>query len=302
MLLLMAIVAGLFSTCQLLKMPLSRDSQLSSATPYRRVIAIHGVPRSGTTWLGTIFDSHSDVAFRFQPLFAYRFKDRIKLESSADDIRTFLMELYAVNDDPFILHYGRGVEPHLLNFRKQESPSTLAFKEVRYHHLIGRFLDAVGELKVVGIVRNPCAAINSWLQAPREFKKEWQPSAEWRYAPSKNLGRIEEYNGFEKWKQATCAFLKLQQEYPERFHLIQYEQLVVDPMSVIEDAFSFVGLRMEKQVMEFIKMSQSRHSDDAYALFKCPSVRERWRSELDPLIAEEITKDLRGTALEKFLI
>jgi hypothetical protein len=278
------------------------DSQLGSERAYRGVISIHGAPRSGTTWLGTIFDSHSDVAFRFQPLFAYRFKDRIKLDSSADDILTFLRELYAVNDDSFILHYGRGVEPHLLNFRKQAPPLTLVFKEVRYHHLIGKFLDAVSEWKVVGIVRNPCAVINSWLQAPKEFKKEWQPLAEWRYAPSKNLGRIEEYNGFEKWKELTYAFLKLQQKFPQRFYLMQYEQLVLDPISVIEQAFSFVGLKLEDQVRDFIRMSQSRHSDDAYALFKSPSVRERWRSELDPAIEKEIVKDLEGTALQRFLI
>jgi hypothetical protein len=278
------------------------NTQPTSETPYRGVVSIHGVPRSGTTWLGTIFDSHPDVAFRFQPLFAYRFKDRIKLESSAEDIDIFLKELYAVNDDAFILRYGRGVEPHLLDFRKRGSPLTLVFKEVRYHHLIQKFLEAVDKLKVVGIVRNPCAVINSWLQAPKEFKKGWQPLAEWRYAPSKNLGRIEEYNGFEKWKEATYAFLKLQQQYPGRFYLIQYEQLVSEPIRVIEDAFSFVGLRMEDQVMDFIRMSQSRHSDDAYALFKSPGVKERWRAELDPGIADEIITDLKGTALERFLV
>jgi hypothetical protein len=280
----------------------SKGFPLSSGHPHRRVISIHGAPRSGTTWLGSIFDSQSDVAYRFQPLFSYRFKDRIKPDSSADDIHTFLMELYAVNDDPFILHYGKGVEPELLNFCKQTPPSTLVFKEVRYHHLIEKFLDAVGELKVVGIVRNPCAVINSWLQAPKEFKQGWQPLAEWRHAPSKNLGRIEEYNGFEKWKELTGAFLELQQKYPDRFYLIQYEHLVVDPIRVIEAVFSFVGLKMEEQVTDFIKMTQSRHSDDAYALFKSPTVRKRWHSELDPLIAAEIIKDLKGTALERFLI
>lgn len=270
---------------------------------YNHVVSIHGVPRSGTSWLGKIVSTHSKVAYRFQPLFSYRFKDRINLASSKNDVQSFLQELYEVKDDAFILGtWLRIEEPDMSVLQKEDHPPFMVMKEVRYHHLVEKLLESVDNLQVVGIVRNPCAVINSWLQAPREFKKEWDPLAEWRFAPSKNQGRIEEFNGFEKWKEATLLFLDLQERYRERFFLIQYEQLVEDPIHIMENAFSFIGLKMEKQVENFIKASQSLHVDDAYALYKSPSVKSRWRSQLDPRISREIIEEVQGTNLERFLV
>ena len=40
-----------------------------------RHLALFGCPRSGTSWLGQIFNSAPDVAYRYQPLFSYEFKD-----------------------------------------------------------------------------------------------------------------------------------------------------------------------------------------------------------------------------------
>jgi len=59
---------------------------------------------------------------------------------------------------------------------------------------------------------------------------------------------------------------------------------------------------MEKQVENFIKASQSLHVDDAYALYKSPSVKSRWRSQLDPRISREIIEEVQGTNLERFLV
>ncbi|NJL77038.1 MAG: hypothetical protein HC892_20515 [Saprospiraceae bacterium] len=75
-------------------------------------------------------------------------------------------------------------------------------------------------VKIVGLIRNPLSVINSWLKAPKEFKRElgWNELEEWRYAPSKNLDRKEEFNGFEKWKEVALLFIQLQQVYPEKIY------------------------------------------------------------------------------------
>jgi hypothetical protein len=125
--------------------------------------------------------------------------------------------------------------------------------------------------------------------------------AEWRYAPSKNKGLIEEYNGYEKWKELALKFLTFEATYPDRFFLVQYEHLVSMPIDKIKDLFSFVGLDLEEQVTDFIRASQSYHMDDAYAVYKSPSVKDRWRITLDPRISEEIINDVTSTALERFL-
>jgi hypothetical protein len=265
-----------------------------------RVVSIHGVPRSGTSWLGQIFNSHPEVAYRFQPLFAYRFKDRISLSSSREEIHRFLSALYAVDDDEFILD-RRSEFKGVLSHRKETSPSLMVMKMVRYHHLIGKLLEDVGTIKIVGMVRHPCAVISSWLQAPKEFKEGWNPAKEWRHAPKKNLGRIEEYNGFEKWKEAALMFLDLHGMYPERFYLLRYEDLLARPLVVVRTLFSFVGLAMHPQVEKFIYTSGSLPSEDPYSVFKSPQIKDRWRTELEPSIAAEIFRDLEGTRLEQFL-
>ena len=38
-------------------------------------VAIHGVPRSGTSWIGEIINSSPNVLYKFQPLFSYALKD-----------------------------------------------------------------------------------------------------------------------------------------------------------------------------------------------------------------------------------
>ncbi len=268
-----------------------------------QVVSIHGVPRSGTSWLGQVFASHPQVAYRLQPLFAYRFKDRLHPHSSPEEVLTFLRELYDVRDDPFILDEER--KQALADFwaraEHNPQPTHLVMKMVRYHHLIPLFLTSVPDIRILGIVRHPCAVINSWLQAPKEFRPGWDPLEEWRYAAKKNAGRIEEYNGFEKWKEVAYMFLQLAESHPRQFRLVRYEQLIADPEREIEAIFAFAGLEMHPQTREFIHRSRSQHHPDPYAVVKRPERLDRWREELDPRIARAILEDLQGTPLEGFL-
>ena len=132
-----------------------------------KIVSIHGVPRSGTTWLGHIFNSHQNVAFRYQPLFAYRFRDRIDLNSSRKEVYSFLDDLYHCLDDAFILNKPEMASKIHPKFKKVENPSFLVMKMVRFHYMIKKFLDTIDDVKVIGIVRNPLAVINSWLSSPR---------------------------------------------------------------------------------------------------------------------------------------
>lgn len=272
--------------------------------PIFNTVSIHGVPRSGTSWLGQIFASHSDVAYRHQPLFAYRFKDRLNLQSTSDDIYYFLHELYQVFDDEFILDVNRreSTREFWQTVVKAKSPKYLVMKMVRYHHLLRLFLEKIEGVKIIGIVRHPCAVINSWLQAPKEFPTGWNAHEEWRYASKKNAGRIEEFNGFEKWKEVALMFLQFEQEYPSKFCITQYESLASAPEAEVSRLFSFVGLNIQKQTLDFIRISQSKHDPDPYAVIKNPNSYRRWDMELNPSIANEIITEVQNTEIERFLV
>jgi hypothetical protein len=268
-----------------------------------RVGSIHGVPRSGTSWLGQIFDSHPDTAYRHQPLFAYRFKDRLNLHSTRDEISRFLQELYEVTDDDFILDASRraAATDFWEKAIKSECPSFLMMKMVRYHHLLPLFLENIEGVKIIGIVRHPCAVINSWLQAPKEFRTDWNAQEEWRYATKKNAGRIEEFNGFEKWKEVAQMFLRFEQEYPDRFCITQYEELVTNPLDETRRLFEFAGLTMHQQTKNFIRFSHSQHDEDPYSVIKNPDSHRRWQTELDPCITDQILREIHNSTLERFL-
>ena len=65
------------------------------------IIGIHGVPRSGTNWLGQIFNSQPNVNFKFQPLFSYAFKDYLDENSTEEEIQQFFEEI-AISDNYFL--------------------------------------------------------------------------------------------------------------------------------------------------------------------------------------------------------
>ncbi|MDH5934310.1 hypothetical protein, partial [Vibrio splendidus] len=56
-------------------------------------VAIHSVPRSGSSWLGEIINSSPQVNYSFQPLFSYEFKSYLNENSSLENINNFFYNL-----------------------------------------------------------------------------------------------------------------------------------------------------------------------------------------------------------------
>ena len=260
-------------------------------------ILIHGVPRSGTSWLGQIFNAHEDVAYRYQPLFSHAFKDRLGPDSSTEAVAEFFDDLMTT-DDPFVLGRDPDIHGSYPNFHEAAEPTHLVVKHVRYHHLLSDWLERHDGLKLVALVRHPCAVMLSWFNAPREFNPDWDPLVEWRSAQAKNLGRPEEFNGFDRWKEAARLFLRLSQERPEKCRLLRYRDLVADPLGETESVFDWVGLQPTTQSTAFIRESTSRHVEDAYAVHKIKNDDQRWRKDLHPAIADAILSDIKDTELE----
>lgn len=266
------------------------------------VISIHGAPRSGTSWLGKIFDSHPAVAYRFQPLFSYRFKNVLSEISSTKEIEQFLQDLYVVENDEFILQLQqKNSGAHPATFEKNAYPSLLVMKEVRYHYLIKTLLERVSDIKIIGIVRHPCGAINSWLKTPREFNPQWSQLSEWRLAQSKNQYRKEEYYGFEKWRELAEVFLDYSLRYPSSFKLVRYENLVESPLETVSDLFTFAGLPMHAQTRAFLKSSQAKEMEDPDTVFRLSDVAYRWKHELAPEIRDTILREISNSRLQFFL-
>ncbi|WP_081210038.1 sulfotransferase [Salegentibacter sediminis] len=262
-------------------------------------IAIHSVPRSGSTWLGSIFDSHPRVAYRFQPLFSYMHKNQLNEKSSLDDINRFFKDILQSTDD-FVLQKDAIRNSKVPNFTKK-TITHIVYKEVRYHNILENLLKQDDTSKIIGLLRNPFSVINSWLRAPKEFKKEldWNIEEEWRFAPKKNLNKPEEFNGYEKWKEVTFLFLNLKKNYPERFYLVNYDSLLTDKNTVVKDLFNFCGLEMTTQTLDFLNKSSKLNNEDAYSVFKKKSKDDNWQTELPHFIFDEIKADEDFKVLNK---
>jgi hypothetical protein len=263
-------------------------------------VAIVGVPRSGTSWLGAIFDSSPDVAYRFQPLFSYAFKNAVDADSDASEMRRFFQAIYASDDD--FLHQAErrksGAHP---TFRKHGDPAWLVFKNVRYHNLLEAMLNRVPDLTVIAIVRHPCACINSWLRAPREFPAEADPRTEWRDGKVKKAGRPEEFWGFDDWKKVTRLHLDIAEREP-RAHIVRYEDLVDNSLHEVTRIFRLCGLEVGEQTRHLLARCHDSHQDDPYSIFKSPKVVHQWKQQLDPEIQEAILRETQeDERLRKFI-
>jgi len=265
-------------------------------------IAIHSVPRSGSSWIGQIFNSSPHVNYKFQPLFSYAFKDYLDEYSSKEKIDEFF-EKIAESDNEFLLQKDKVEKGIYPKFKKAKNYTHIVYKEVRYHHILENMLTVNDEIIVVGLVRNPYAVVNSFLKAPREFRKDfgWNPLDEWQYANKKNLGRKEEFYGYEKWKEVFFLFRRLKRKYPKRFYLLFYKNLLNNTVLEIESLFKFCKIEMTEQTYEFINKSRMLTQADAYSVYKRKNNDDNWKRELHSEIIKKITSDLKKIGLYEYI-
>lgn len=250
-------------------------------------IAIFSVPRSGSTWLGQIFNSSENVSYRYQPIHSYSFPFSISQSSSKEEIENFYSNLF-FSKDPFICQ-EKNLSGNATPVFTKEIPTHLVWKEVRHIEVIESLLSKTNT-KVIGLIRHPCSVINSWINAPKEFDKAWNIEEEWRFASQKNI-TLHDYFGFEKWISTTNLFLKLKDDYPTNFELVKYEELVTNPIKVIEVLFNFCELEISPQVINFIKRSTSVKSNDPYDVYRKDVNLDQWKENLDSKISNEILND-----------
>ncbi|MFA0037469.1 sulfotransferase [Vibrio chagasii] len=263
-------------------------------------VALFGVPRSGTSWLSQLFNSHPSIALRFQPLFSFEHKERLNMSSSFEDIDAFFNEILNSSDEMALMtsraHKGYP------SFVKSDIPSTVMFKETRYLNLVEHLLAEDCSLKIIGIIRNPLSTIASWYKAPKEFDPRWSIFEEWKYANKKNQGRDEEFYGFYKWLEVTRMFVDLEKKYPLQFKIVKYSDLNDNTESTIRSLFDFLSLKVESQTIDFIQQSKSRHDDDPYSVYRAKANDQAWKDILPIEISDEIQKLLSDYQLEDYLV
>jgi hypothetical protein len=228
-------------------------------------------------------------------------KGLLNENASIEEINDFFIKLQ--NTESNFLDQIDGIQKGIIPTFQKDNITHIVYKEVRYHHIIQNMLEKDSELKIIGIIRSPLASISSWLRSPKEFRKDlgWDEMEEWRNANKKNEQKPEEFYGFEKWKEAALLFERLQQKYPDRFYLINYNDLLSDTESELKKLFSFSELAMNTQTIDFIKQSRTQNIVDTYSVFNSKTQDNDWQNQLNPVLINAIQNDLTNTTLEKYL-
>lgn len=260
-------------------------------------VAIFSVPRSGSTWLGQIFNSHPEVLYRFQPNMAYTFPLTLGTHSTRAEIESFYKEL-CKTDDPFTTaRISVSGKPNPA-FNKT-TPTTVVFKEVHYIGIVENLIRNSGT-QVIGLVRSPLATLYSWSKAPREFHPDWDLQKEWMDAPRKNQDDPRNYFGYRKWKEVLQFFLRLEKQYPDRFLLLQYERLLAHTEETVENAFRFCHLEPDPQTRAFLDQAGSKDErNDTYSVFRTKKDDRAWETDLPAYIREAILGDPAFQGLNK---
>jgi len=268
----------------------------------QRVIAIFGMPRSGTSFVGQIIDSCPIVAYRMEPIFSYKLKNIVDEKSSKDEYVEFFRRAFNEDNDEFMNQLDKRKKGLYPNFNKTRK-LILAFKTTRFHQLIPSLLSYFKDnfLKIISVVRHPAGAIYSWINTPKEFPPNLcNVETDWLTGRCRKTSE-EEFWGFEDWKKVTKLHLEMEKKY-RNFKIFQYENIVFNTKEETLKMFSFLHLPYTDQTDRYIRECNSVHIDDPYAVYKNRAVANKWKRNLDRGIIKKIVSDIKNTPLERFLV
>lgn len=267
----------------------------------KKVIAIFGMPRSGTSFLGQVIDSCPEIAYRLEPIFSYKLKNLVDENSSREEFIDFFEKAFKSNEDEFMNQFEKRQKGYYPTFENKQ-PIYLGFKTTRFHNILPTLMEHFSdeELKIISLVRHPCGAIYSWINHPKEFPQNLNYRDEWRSGNCRKTAK-EEFWGFNDWIKIMNQHIELEKKY-KNFKIFQYENIIYNIEEEVKKIYDFAKLSYTEQTKRFLKESQCKNIEDPYAVYKDKSVTSKWKKHLDLDIQKEIIKEIKDTQLERFLV
>lgn len=238
---------------------------------YKNIIGIIGTPRSGTSWLGQIFNSSPDVLYRMQPFYSWAFRDKLHVRSSRQEIEKFMFDLYQSKDSYLSQEERKKAGIYPVFRRKCENPDIMVYKEVMFHYMVPTLLEKLDNIKIIALVRHPIDVISSYYNAPREFSPTLDIQKEWYFAQSRNEMLPERYFGYFKWKEYVKLISMLSEIYGERVKVVRYEDLNSQPEDVVINLFEYAEIEYGQQSKQFLYDSRNKTVKEPYSVFRSAS-------------------------------
>ena len=252
-----------------------------------KLIAIQSCPRSGSSWLLSLFNSLENTKILFQPLFSYKFKNYINYNSTKEDFNNLLEQLYETNDDFCCMKSNLHINnnSNVLPKYNKTSISTIVMKHVTHNNLIEKYIELYPNIKIIGLIRNPKSVIYSQINAKKENLKDWLNGKD------KNISE-EFFFGFNKWLEVKKKYENIKQKYPDNIIIINYENLVNDTINEMKKILNFCNLEFTKDIENCINLTKSKNDDNDYSVYKTEDTINKWK-DLNSDIIQYIDNNLK---------
>jgi hypothetical protein len=298
-----------------------------------------GFPRSGTTWLAKILDSHPDILYRHEP------DELTPLQPGmppATQIRALLRERglraaakrpnFSKSWRPAGLHMIRMAFASVLAGAQRLGPTARLSARIGLPDLVAlhRWRQVRAAIKLVNwdgtqaartmpgtrgifILRHPCGQIASVMAglATRRFGDSARAAVDMQAAESLAARHGINTNAFNALPDAAkfaWSWLAFNEPAVESLgslpnaRIVVYEDLCRDPVGISKDLFAFAGLDWQPQTGEFLGLSTRHPRDSGYFdVFRTTGiVAGRWRQSMSRADQESVRAVVRTSSLAKF--
>jgi hypothetical protein len=275
-------------------------SRRLGAVADKQLFFIGGAPRSGTTWLQQILDSHPDASCKGEGLFA---KDLYPiLEAAMAQRRTALQtknqslfqhtggyplptaeDTEVLAATAILLAFSRQVGTRAVQAIGEKTPENVFF--------FPRFRQLFPRARFIGIARDPRDVLTSawhYFRRPPPGDDDQAAKIAFIRTALPSLG------------EGARAMLAFGEQHPDAYRLVTYEQLCRDPEPAVAGLFRFLGLSDRAETVRaclertsFVAATGGRPAGTAQeGAFLRKGVVGDWRSTLTPAMNDLVLGEL----------